>query len=573
MRNTATDMSNAAGENYHFDYAEGGVYGHVMRLVKAHARGDGVHLDLGCGFGAIAEKVRELDLTYVGLDCAPEGPRDLTSRGFESGTIDLLDVPAALSTVRAVLEGRPLASVTLLDTLEHITSGAGVLRALHEVALESGAPLVVSVPNVSHRDIAIKLLTGRFDYTATGLLDETHLVLYTERLLDAYMVGAGWREVGNADFPLERSDQRFPRDHVGLADGSLLHSLLKSLRDQAGPHGATNQFVRAYLPGARRPIATLVDQELDEVPSGRFLTVVVRTQGLRQETLRDALLCLQGQTNQDFEVLLVAHDATDNQPGIDLLVGQLPSPWRHRVRVLYVDGGGRARPLNAAFAVAEGRYVAVLDDDDLVFAHWVDTFAELAHRSPGSLLRSVCAVQSIRSTPWAEGRAGFTTIGGVESAYPDAFDLFDHFRQNFTPFMAWAFPRSLYRDLGLRFDESLNICEDWDFELRAALLVGVTDTDAITAVYRQWTAGSSSYSLHADEEWRRAEQAILAKLDAQPHIFPAGSISRIRQGHPELLSEIKRLESLLDGYEHSRSWQMTRPVRAAKQLFQRRRTT
>jgi hypothetical protein len=125
----------------------------------------------------------------------------------------------------------------------------------------------------------------------------------------------------------------------------------------------------------------------------------------------------------------------------------------------------------------------------------------------------------------------------------------------------------------LRFDESLHICEDWDFELRAALLSGVTDSDAITAVYRQWAAGSSSYSLHADEEWRRAEQAILAKLDGQPHIFPAGTIGRIRQGHAELLAEIKRLELVIDGYEYSRSWQMTRPLRAAKHLARRKRST
>ena len=566
-------MSNTSSVNYRFEYAEGGVYGHVMRLVTAHSRNDGVHLDLGCGFGAIAENVREQGLTYIGLDYAPEGPRDLTSRGFESGTIDLLDVSAAVSTIRAVLDGRPLASVTLLDTLEHITSGADVLGALHDLAHESGAPLVVSVPNVSHRDIAIKLLSGRFDYTETGLLDQTHLVLYTERLLEAYMVGAGWREVGNADFPLERSDQQFPSDHVGLADGSLLHSLLKNLRDEAGPHGATNQFVRAYLPGSRRPTATVVDQELSHPPKGPFLTVVVRTQGLRQETLRDALLCLQGQTNQDFELLLVAHDAADNHAGIDPIVDQLPSSWRSRVRTIYVDGGGRARPLNEAFALAEGRYVAVLDDDDLVFAHWVETFADLATRSPGSMLRSVSVVQVIRPASWADDRAGVSTVRGLEHVYPPTFDLFAHFMQNFTPFMAWAFPRSLYRDLGMRFDESLDICEDWDFELRAALLVGVIDTETVTAVYRRWAAGSSSSSLHADEEWRRAERIILAKLDAQPHIFPAGTVGRIRRGHLELLSEIKRLESVIDGYEYSRSWQLTRPVRAAKHLFQRRHRT
>ena len=51
------------------------------------------------------------------------------------------------------------------------------------------------------------------------------------------------------------------------------------------------------------------------------------------------------------------------------------------------------------------------------------------------------------------------------------FDLALHFRQNHSPICSFAIPRTIYRDLGLRFDESLVVIEDWHFFMRAAMLV------------------------------------------------------------------------------------------------------
>ena len=51
--------------------------------------GDGVVLDLGCGYGHVSEPIRDLGLTYVGLDIDREALTDLEQRGFEVGTLDL----------------------------------------------------------------------------------------------------------------------------------------------------------------------------------------------------------------------------------------------------------------------------------------------------------------------------------------------------------------------------------------------------------------------------------------------------------------------------------------------------
>ncbi len=315
-----------------------------------------------------------------------------------------------------------------------------------------------------------------------------------------------------------------------------------------------------------------------EAAGDPFLSVVVRTRGDRPQTLRDALLCLAAQTLPDFEVRLVAHRATpEGLADAEHAVADLPRSLRRRVRILEVTEGGRAAPLNTAFADARGRYVAVLDDDDLVLAHWVETFAAAAAAAPGRLLRTVCVEQPVEPSAW-DGRVYARVVGPPAASYPMRFDLVDHLERNHTPFMAYAFPRELFRVAGQRFDEGLEVCEDWDFALRAALSVGVESVPVVTAVYRRWTAGSSSASLHDQPEWRRSEQAVIARLDAEPHLFPAGTIAAIRRARSQVARDIEalrernaELEAQASRMERSASWRLTAPLRAARNRRRPRR--
>lgn len=309
-----------------------------------------------------------------------------------------------------------------------------------------------------------------------------------------------------------------------------------------------------------------------EDPAHPALTVLVRTQGRRPETLRDAFVCLQGQTCSDFEVLVVLHDADpEGAAAAGDIVEALPASLRRRTRVEHARGGGRARPLNVGFAAAVGDYVACLDDDDLVFANWVEVFVEAARRAPGRLVRAVAVRQAVEPAAWPGGRQGLRTVAGLSRDYPSSFDLVAALTRNRTPFLALAFPRDVHDKHGVRFDESLDICEDWDFQLRAALAVGVTSTDVVTCVYRSWRAGVSSESLHAAEHWRRTEARIVAALDAAPLVLPPGSVGALRGDVPgsyvrELLDELDVLRRQVGRLESSRSWRLTRPLRAVTKL-------
>lgn len=113
-----------------------------------------------------------------------------------------------------------------------------------------------------------------------------------------------------------------------------------------------------------------------------FLSVLIRTQGKRRETLKETLLSLYAQTNRDFEIILLAHKVEKECiREIEEVLALQPAKFREKIRLIRVSYGERGAPLNAGWAYARGRYVSILDDDDVVFAHWIEEFSALAKKN------------------------------------------------------------------------------------------------------------------------------------------------------------------------------------------------
>ena len=81
-----------------------------------------------------------------------------------------------------------------------------------------------------------------------------------------------------------------------------------------------------------------------------FLSVIIRTQGKREQGLREALLCLQAQECQDFEILLIAHKA-DEEHGklIEEILEDQEEEFRKKIRFFRLNEGTRTTPLNYGF--------------------------------------------------------------------------------------------------------------------------------------------------------------------------------------------------------------------------------
>ncbi|MBL8916044.1 MAG: glycosyltransferase [Archangium sp.] len=555
---------------YDNQYAPGNVYGHAAALIRSQTEITGVHIDVGCSFGRIAETLETIPgLTYLGIDASEDGLTSLRERGIECHQHTFGDHDRDREFIARALAGRKLRSMSILDTLEHLVAPEKMLKLLFEVCREGGQPLIVSVPNVAHRDLGFKLAFGTWDYTPAGLLDQTHVRFFTEPLLTKMTRSVGWKQVASNDVLMSSSDQRFPAEHLALTDGSALRGLLTHLNANR-PNALTNQFVRAFVPDAPTNESFLESQVQPRRP---FLSVVTRTQGKRLDTLREVLLCLSAQTCDDFEVLIIGHRLDDErQMLVRQLIEESCEPLRSRVRLVLVNHGTRTTPLNVGFSEARGQYISILDDDDVPFAHWVEEFLKLSITAPGRMLRTVAVRQEFDEVQTRSGRKSVRAMSGMHRDYPDRFDLLKQLCMNFTPNTALAFPRSAFHDFGLRFDESLTTTEDWDFLMRVAFICDVASSDQITCIYRWWRTSASSRTEHAEEEWQRNLERILEKFDQEYLILPPGSATRLRHlmqhftdpdYRPRAEKPLKPAHfELLDTLE-SPSWKLTQPIRIA----------
>lgn len=91
------------------------------------------------------------------------------------------------------IEGRSFDVVILADVLEHLRNPGAVLTNLvDKQLLRPEGILVVSVPNASHESVLAELASGDFNYTETGILDETHVRWFTPESLSRLLERSGF---------------------------------------------------------------------------------------------------------------------------------------------------------------------------------------------------------------------------------------------------------------------------------------------------------------------------------------------------------------------------------------------
>ena len=136
MPSTASEPGEAAASEagvpervptYRFSFSWDGPYGHAVRLVERHAR-RGVVLDLGCGYAAVADVLRDAGWEYVGGDRDADAVADVVSRGLEAHVVDLAMGEGLAGKLADLLAGRPVGAVMMLDIIEHLPDPSAVLR-------------------------------------------------------------------------------------------------------------------------------------------------------------------------------------------------------------------------------------------------------------------------------------------------------------------------------------------------------------------------------------------------------------------------------------------------------------
>jgi len=142
--------------------------GSHMQIVQAIRPGSRV-LDLGCSQGLLARPLREKNVRVTGVDIAPESRRVAELEEYFVRDLEQpLDLPL----------GREFDYVVVSDVIEHLRNRTQLLREARRF-LKEGGRLIISTPNIALWFYRLSLAVGRFEYGPRGVLDETHVHLFT----------------------------------------------------------------------------------------------------------------------------------------------------------------------------------------------------------------------------------------------------------------------------------------------------------------------------------------------------------------------------------------------------------
>ncbi|MDO8271143.1 MAG: glycosyltransferase [Gammaproteobacteria bacterium] len=209
--------------------------------------------------------------------------------------------------------------------------------------------------------------------------------------------------------------------------------------------------------------------------------VSILCRSMNRPELVQALESVDRQTYPAIEIVLVDATGTgtlDQYAGLTL-----------RVPVRLISTGEqliRPRAANVALENAKGAYCLFLDEDDWIEPDHIATLVQTMADNPGAQV-AYSGVQNASS----DGQPLSTVV-----SVPFNADRLK--RDNYIPIHAALFSTSLIA-AGCRFDDALDIYEDWDFWLQCAQHSEFIHVDKVSAWYR---LGGSSDTLVTDEKVR-----------------------------------------------------------------------
>lgn len=315
---------------------------------------------------------------------------------------------------------------------------------------------------------------------------------------------------------IQREIEKFSAHMENVPPDTLVGQYIKSIN--ALIEAKDERFLKEYQPIIR-------EEQKNYTGKRPFLSVVIRTQGKRPEMLREALLSLGAQTDDDFEVILIGHKLNEDQNSlVSQILSDMPQKLRDMIRFIKLDYGNRATPLNIGFSYARGEYISILDDDDLVFDNWVDEFHKAAREKDGRILHAYTIAQDWEVVNTDCGLKGLRAVSPLKDIFCEDFVMIKQLEMNTCPLGGLSFPAYAFRELGIIFDETLDTTEDWDFLMRTSFVTGVKDIRVPTYFYRLWVNAENSASVHDQNEWKNNYDKIQEKFISMPVILPAGEI-------------------------------------------------
>ena len=181
-------------EKLHYDFdlrLDDPVSTHALQFLRIPERVK--VLDVGCHTGILGEALkRRKHCEVIGIDNDDEAlaiaasrldavrHTDLERRGWSSGLLE-----AGIRDFDIILFG---------DVIEHTRAPLAILEESHALLKPDGR-IIVSLPNVANLRVRLGLLFGKFNYTESGILDESHLMFFTLKSARELVTKAGYHIV------------------------------------------------------------------------------------------------------------------------------------------------------------------------------------------------------------------------------------------------------------------------------------------------------------------------------------------------------------------------------------------
>lgn len=193
---------------------------------------------------------------------------------------------------------------------------------------------------------------------------------------------------------------------------------------------------------------------MKDVPSHAPRVSVIIPTFNRAHIISQAIESVLNQTFNDYEIIVVDDGSTDTTGAF---LGKT-----YGSRITYVGkpvNEGLAAARNTGISLAQGTYIAILDDDDLWLPEKLDRQVELMERNP-DLGLVYCGSLKVNGD-------GDTIAEMRPTKRGDIFA--DMLQRNYLlgPASVALFPREVLRKTGL-FDTSFSACADWDLWIRIA---------------------------------------------------------------------------------------------------------
>lgn len=200
--------------------------------------------------------------------------------------------------------------------------------------------------------------------------------------------------------------------------------------------------------------------------AGTGIDVIVRFHDpARQAELQRAVLSLVGQEHGPIRVLLVLQRFTDDaaaavRAGLAPLLALPGAPELSILRFAAPEPpDARSALVSMGMAAATGRYLAILDYDDVLYPEAYRLLIDRLTKSDAAIAFAGIVVRHV------DVHEFFPYIRGALQPFLGS-RLSDLFRQNFCPIHSFVVDRSRVDEKEMRFEEELTLEEDYEFLLR-----------------------------------------------------------------------------------------------------------